>query len=330
MTDIYARRQSECESRIDDLRKDLSGRVDGLELESRHPKLAIYATGSLARREASIHSDLDAFFMLSGESDGTPMGRIQDVKIFNAVLSAAEAGGFPDFSNDGEYLKFIHIEDVITALGSRIDDYKNTFTARMLLMLESEWLYGKDCFQGFRKQAIEAYFTDFHDHSENFRPLFLMNDILRFWRTLCLNYENSRQWKNVESAEKSAKGHLGNLKLKFSRLHICFSFIAHLLSKGQHLSVEDAIKTSETIPFERLQEIAGNHPAISADVDILCAEYAWFLDATGRSKAETLCWISEQKNRDEAFAHAGRHIDAYGRLVRHVAEQHGYLKFLIV
>ena len=75
-------------------------------------------------------------------------------------------------------------------LGSPEDDGLNAFTARMLLLLESRPVYNAERYRRILKAVIGFYYRDFSDHSEHFRPTFLINDILRFWRTLTLNYEH--------------------------------------------------------------------------------------------------------------------------------------------
>ena len=208
---IFQIRSTETAERIKTLRASLATQLSDLPESDAHPSLCIYATGSLARREATSHSDLDAFFLLSGDEADKPLGRIRDVRILNAVLNAQEEAGFPDFSNDGAYLKFLYIDNVVKCIGHRDDDYKNAFTARILLLTESIYLYGEPNFLAFRKNIVDVYFQDYHDHSQDFRPIFLLNDILRFWRTLCLNYENARHWREDEDEIKRAKGHLDNL-----------------------------------------------------------------------------------------------------------------------
>ena len=296
----------------------------------RHPTLCIYATGSLARREAGEHSDLDAFFMLSGNKADKPIGRIRDVKILNAVLDAADGAGFPDFSGDGEYLRFLHIEDVVKYIGGREDDYVNAFTARMLLLLESVCIFNEENFLQFKNDIIDVYFNDFHSHSEDFRPIFLINDVLRFWRTLCLNYESSRHWRGFSDELTRAKGHLDNLKLKFSRLNICYSFICHLLDQGMPLSRESVLATTSLSPFGRLDEVAAKDGCAADIVGAMKVQYAWFLEATDRSKESALKWISNEGERNEAFKRASEFVDNTVSLVSHVAGKNGYLRYLIV
>lgn len=326
--EIFGERQRAADERIRALRKALDCKLSLLPPSDRHPSLCIYATGSLARREATLNSDLDAFFMLSDNEEERPIGRIRDVKILNAVLEAADENGFPDFSNDGEYLKFLHVDDVARHIGGREDDYKNAFTARMLMLLESCWIYEENQFNKFQKQLIDVYFDDFHDHSKSFRPIFLLNDVLRFWRTLCLNYENGRHWRT--DRDRGAKGHLDNLKLKFSRLNICFSFICHLLDQGPSLSGDNARLTASLHPLQRLHELKARNSEIADRIEIMMHEYAWFLNVTGKPKQETLEWIGIEKNRIVAFRHAAQFVDNMGLVVRQIAEKNGYLRYLIV
>lgn len=328
--DIFAIREQDAERRIGLLRSSLSRQLAELPESSDHPSLCIYATGSLARKEATSHSDLDAFFMLSGGEADKPLGRIRDVRILNAVLNAQEEAGFPDFSNDGAYLKFLYIDDVVRCIGNRDDDYKNAFTARILLLTESSYLFNDKNFLDFRNKIIDHYFSDFHNHSEDFKPIFLLNDILRFWRTLCLNYENSRHWREDKDEIKRAKGHLDNLKLKFSRLSICYSFICHLLSQGKALTKGHVSATADKTPIERLREIESLHPELSGLIQKMFREYAWFLEATDRPKDEALEWIAKEECRDDAFDHARKFVSHTGDLVRAIAQKNEYLRYLIV
>lgn len=268
--------------------------------------------------------------MLSHSEGKKPIGRIRDVKILNAVLEAADENKFPDFSNDGVYLKFLHVEDVLKHIGRREDDYVNAFTARMLMMLESSWLYNEKKFVLFRNKIIKFYFDDFHDHSKDFMPIFLINDILRFWRTLCLNYESGRQWRSQKDELKRAKGHLDNLKLKFSRLNICFSFICHLMHQGVGLNSDSAIYTSSMTPWQRLDDIAHNLPEMADHISSMKHLYSWFLDTTGHPKEDTLQWISIEENRIDAFSKAASFIEQMGNLTREISEKNGYLRYLIV
>lgn len=328
-TQLLSDRRRESEARLIVLRADLEKSIGAVEKKFDEPELCIYATGSLARLEANSHSDLDAFFLLSGNASENPIGKIRETKILNAVIFASEENGFPDFSNDGEYLRFLHIDDVIRHIGGREDDYHNAFTARMLLILESKFLYNNQVYIKFRNKIINAYFKDFHDHSKAFQPIFLLNDILRFWRTMCLNYENARKWRG-ETPEKSAKGHLANLKLRFSRLSICFSFIDYLLSRGPSLAPHDVIATAELTPVERFAQLQLAYPNLGREFEQLLDEYDWFLGKVGFTKDNVLSWISREDVRFDAFDHSRKFAELMEKIVREVADSKGYLRYLII
>lgn len=119
---------------------------------------------------------------------------------------------------------------MVKTLGHPNDDASNTFTARLLLLLESKPLFGTDVYWEAIEQVIAAYWGDFTDHKNEFVPAFLANDVLRIWRTFCVNYE-ARTAREPE--EKRAKRKLKNYKLKHSRLLTCYSALAYLLAVFQ-------------------------------------------------------------------------------------------------
>ena len=83
-------------------------------------------------------------------------------------------------------------------------------------------------------------------------PAFLTNDILRLWRTFCVNYEAGTE---REPEDKKAKGKLKNYKLKHSRMLTCYSAILWLLAiyaKKNSVSRDDAFAMTGMTPTERL------------------------------------------------------------------------------
>lgn len=100
-------------------------------------RLCIYVTGSFGRLEASKHSDLDVFFIHEGSYTTDAVPRIQKILLDADLIRAAQNLGFPEFSNDGQYLQIHYIDDILHHLGGPKDDFNNYFTARLLLLLES-------------------------------------------------------------------------------------------------------------------------------------------------------------------------------------------------
>jgi predicted nucleotidyltransferase len=195
--------------------------------ELKDNELCIFSTGSYGRLEASEHSDIDLFFLDTNKKK--PTSNVDLILINSEVIKICRELKFPEFSKDGLYLKTHCLKDIKENLGSPADDYNNFYTARMLLLLESKPLYNQKLFEKCIDEIIDSYYVDFHNHTDDFKPIFLTNDIVRFWKTLCLNYEHKRISKNSEDVIEGVV-HSKNLKLKFSRKLICFSFILKLIS----------------------------------------------------------------------------------------------------
>ena len=285
--------------------------------------LFIYTTGSFGRLEAGQNSDLDLFFV----QDGAPgsIGRLRKTLIDADLIRLCRNLGYPEFSGDGAYLEIHTVADLATKIGKPTEDAENIFTARMLLLLESAPLHNDSAYDLGIMTCVEQYFRDFHDHSTNFHPLFLTNDISRFWKTLCLNYENART--GLSEAEKP-KHRLKNFKLKFSRMMTCYSMLGCLCDPNESNTPDKLEKLVRMTPWGRIAHITGKH-ALSELHGSLISEYEWFLEATDREKPEALAWITE--NKEEARRRAKTFGDLIYRLLLAVAEKTPEsLRFLVV
>lgn len=127
-----------------------------------------------------------------------------------------------------------------------------------------------------------AYWQDYIKHKNEFIPAFLANDILRLWRTFCVNYEARTQ---REPANERAKRKLKNYKLKFSRLLTCYSAILYLLAVHTQCGTvgpEDAAQMIRLSPTERLEWLLQQESleAAHAGVSGLLKRYETFLENT--------------------------------------------------
>ncbi|WP_456624461.1 nucleotidyltransferase domain-containing protein, partial [Bradyrhizobium sp. P5_C12] len=197
--------------------------------KARHPKvfehLTIYAAGSYGRLEASRYSDIDLFFVLAKPRSYFDEIKVPEIRLLSEIVDIGYNMDFPKFSNDGHFLKLLFLDDILENLGSPADDYHNHFTARMLLLLESKPIYGEHVYNKLLRETTGSYFRDYPYHPKDFHPTFLTNDILRFWKTLCLNYEHKR---NQTESRRKTKHKVKNFKLGFSRLLTCFATVAVL------------------------------------------------------------------------------------------------------
>jgi hypothetical protein len=263
-------------------------------------KACVYATGSFGRCEASEHSDLDLFIagrsekLLRADGSGEDFGRknllnhLDEICVQAELIQASRSFGFPEFSGDGRYLDHHSIYEFTSTLGTEKDDVANTFTARLLLLLESRPLLEDAVYDEIVMNVIESYWRDYRDHKTNFMPAFLANDILRIWRTFCVNYEARTE---REPEDKKASGKLKNYKLKHSRLLTCYSALLYLLAvykSRKTVTPSDALAMTKLTPTERLEWLRDQPDLTEAKNTIanLLSQYDRFLETTNFKEEE--------------------------------------------
>jgi hypothetical protein len=285
-------------------------------LDARGEPLCIYVTGSYGRLEASSESDLDLFFLLDSPDPLRLVKRLSWLRLSGDLIALVEGKGFPEFSGDGEFLEVHNVARMHDQLGSRTEDSENTFTARLLLLLDSRPIFGNDLYERLLRKVVDFYFEDFSGHADEFRPTFLINDILRFWRTLCINYEYRRR-KDRESAGPSvteeirAAGELKNLKLGFSRLNTCYSMIVPLASMDAPVKADHVVALATKSPLERWASLSAPLQKVARLVEA----YEWFLEFT-ESKEAALRALQEPDTR----ADAKKRSSEFGDLVFEILE----------
>ncbi len=221
--DLSARREF-TEKRMIDLKERLC------DSESRYGvRASVYATGSFGRGEAGADSDLDLFITAKQEEGASdkPLSRLSEIVLKANLIQAIDDLKLPEFDGDGEYLRCYTNFELVKNLGKPDDDAINTFTARLLLLMESKRLIGEEIYSEVIDDVIAAYWRDYQDHKNEFSPSFLVNDILRLWRTFCVNYEARTK---TSPREEKNKRRVKNYKLKHSRMLTCYSAILNLLS----------------------------------------------------------------------------------------------------
>lgn len=269
------------------------------------PELCIYAAGSLARHETGRVSDLDLFF-IGHRPDREPgrrsISRLEELQAFADLISLNAKLELAPFSGDGQYLKIHELDDIISGTGSTEDDSENLFTTRLLLLLESTAIAGDAVYTCAIDKVLTMYFRDTVGR-KGFRPLFLLNDLLRYWRTLCLNYERDRfvpgkpWWKR-------------NLNLKFSRKLTVFSSVLAIVSNQMATAAEFKPFALMT-PMQRLAAALDQMDDSSLLADFLSVldDYEDFLAAKSHKELEgdnrppPLEEFSQKAQRFDDFLH---------------------------
>jgi predicted nucleotidyltransferase len=308
---IYSEREVYSTTRLNDL-QNFIGKTAGV---SDYPNLTVFGAGSFARYEASEYSDIDIFFLCKGAREKLVKPHTRELFLFGNVLDTITKMGFPELSNDCEYLKILHSPDILENMGKPTDDHENYFTVRMLLLLESKCLFGETNYNDIINEIISSYFRDYPDRKETFRPIFLLNDICRFWKTLLMNYESKRGGSDYTEEQKT-KQKVRNFKLKFSRMTTCFASIASICSYTVPIKEEQIIEQIRLTPRQRLESIPHRMPEAEDAVQDVLNRYADFLDKTGLPIDKLESHFSDKEKRIEMFRIADEYGDSMYRLLQ--------------
>lgn len=272
-------------------------------------RACVYATGSFGRLEATAASDLDIFIVscaASGEVDDRGLSRLDEICVKADLIDSIRRLEIKDFDGDGKYLQHHKVTDFISNIGGPEDDNKNTLTGRLLLFLESRPLLGEGVYKRVIEDVVAAYWRDYEDHKSDFVPAYLVNDILRLWRTFCVNYE-ARTRRDPE--EEKIKRKVKNYKLKFSRMLTCYSallYLLHIFVKDGTVAPEDAVFMTQMTPTQRLEWLIdqGAPQGKCRPIKDLLVEYENFLNLTNKEE-EVINRIFSNKELSEPYFKSG-------------------------
>jgi hypothetical protein len=331
--ELSSRRKQSAE-RIEQLRKHLE---DAERLAS--GKACVYATGSLGRLETSAYSDLDLFIVGKADGqkgtdgkEGSLLNRLDEICIKADLIEATRTLRLPEFSGEGKYLVHYSIDDLTKTLGKPEDDVTNTFTARLLLLLESHPLVGQQVYEEILKDVIAPYWRDYEDHRSNFMPAFIANDILRLWRTFCVNYEAGTERM---PEDKKAKGKLKNYKLKHSRMLTCYSallFLLAIFTEKHTVSPVDALDMIHKSPTARLEWLATQPELQHAKptLEAILSQYERFLETTSAPEADLLKQFEDKKISRDYMEAAYKFGDLVFEALNQIGSNNRFHRLLVV
>ncbi len=153
--------------------------------------------GSWGRRELTRRSDDDWAVLVEGAPrDGTR----PDSEAVGQALERTPG-------RSGVFGTTIFSDDLVSRIGLDADSNAN-LTRRMLLMLESQPIAGEDVHRRAWERVLDGYLED---ADKPYRPpRFFLNDLIRYWRTICVDFVG----KEREGGEKWG---IRNAKLRTSR-----------------------------------------------------------------------------------------------------------------
>lgn len=221
-------------------------RTIALEMFGDDPNYLIGVNGSVARRECTSGSDVDLFFLFTGEA------AVKDAQLAqNSYRSRLELEGLDMPAPEGVFEHPLDIEELLATIGG--DGDTNVFiTRRMLFLLEGEWTFNQRLFDKTRTRLISRYVTE--DLSETKLCLFLLNDVIRYWRTICVDFEH-------KTADADKPRAIRLIKLRFSRMLLYLGGVAAVSqTKGQVVAAKrQTLEKLFALPtIERMQSVFGD------------------------------------------------------------------------
>lgn len=269
-------------------------RAEAAEVFSTDLPIIIGINGSYARREATSGSDVDIFFLYSGQHQS------QALDYQRSFRERLEKAGFELPAVGGVFSEPLSVSVTREMIGG-LDDNNTQITRRMLLLLEGEWIFNEAGFDDARRQLLKKYVPD--SLRDDQICLFLLNDVIRYWRTICVDFEFKVQ---VDGKPRAIR----LIKLRFSRMLL---FLAGVLAIGttQGKTVNEKLSSLAdllAIPtIERVQKIAGDHANKPLEL------YAEFLQSLDNKSTRAALSQSSPKGEDStafedlrAKAHAFR------------------------
>lgn len=277
----------------------------------------VCATGSVGRGEAGKHSDLDLVIVTRGitkrpnidapevETDESCLSLLNEIRLKANIIDAMKHLGLPDLDGEGKYFEKYTTVQLITSIGEQHDDWDNTLSSRLLLLLESTPLLGDEVHKEAIGKIIASYWSDYEGHESDYVPAFFTNDVLRLWRTFCVNYEARTRTLSVE---RRMERKIKNLKLKYSRMLTCYSSIIYLLNHyntARSVPIEVGVEMALLTPIDRLLKIkeqAADGKIITSINEVL-NRYDSFLSETDMPKPELVDYMRSNFDRMRVEAH---------------------------
>jgi predicted nucleotidyltransferase len=177
--------------------------------------------GSLARGEYTAGSDIDWVLLVDGIANPEHLTSSLEIREWLLKNKYKQPG------REGTFGGLVFAGDLIHRIGGEDDTNANT-TVRLLSLLESTAIGQSVAYDRVNHNVLRRYVMEDYGwvHARNLKnlPRFLLNDIVRFWRTMAVDFAYKRRERGAEEwALKTAKLRLSRKLIYVSGLLMCYS-----------------------------------------------------------------------------------------------------------
>jgi predicted nucleotidyltransferase len=211
----------EARRRAEQAREKVSKSLTEMNFVSGDTSVVVF--GSLARDEFTDESDLDWTLLVDGQADSDHLHTAQ------AIRKKLTLAGFKEPGRTGVFGNTTFSHGLIHLIGGEDDTNRNT-TQRILLLLESRGInsgetdaYGR-VLTGVLNRYLEEEANLVQAQAKLYKvPRFLLNDIVRFWRTMAVDFASKQRAREGEDwGLKVSKLSMSRKLIFASGLLVCF------------------------------------------------------------------------------------------------------------
>ncbi len=197
-------------NRIKEFQKEINEK-----LKDRKEVFCVILIGSYGRLEASKLSDVDFLIVFKEDLENK-------VQIKNIIIDYFKINKRFDKVS---CFSCLDLNELTHNIGGS-DDSNDNLTSRILLILESIPIHNEKFYNEVLNSLFNHYLEECIRDNNKF-PQFLINEIMRYWRTLCIDY----RYKKTEQ-DKSFTIRVLKLRI-FRKIEILSSILILIVNKGK-------------------------------------------------------------------------------------------------